>query len=150
VLKRYWEDFRPGDTWQFGTHTFTREEIIAFARQFDPQLFHVDEDGARASIFGGLIASGWHTVSVCFRLAVDGLIGETASMGSPGLDELRWLQPVRPGDTIGARAEVVDSRPSQSKPDRGSVRMRYEATNQRGDVVLRWTGIGIFARRPTT
>src|SRR5688572_4702411 len=148
--KHYWEDFHPGDAWQFGSHTFTRDEMLTFARQYDPQPFHIDEEAARRSIYGGLIASGWQTVSVCFRLAVEGLIGDTASMGSPGLDELRWLKPVRPGDTISARAEVLESRPSQSKPDRGSVRMRYEATNQRGEVVLSWTGIGIFARRSAT
>jgi acyl dehydratase len=147
---QYWEDFRPGDTWQFGSHTFTREEILTFARQYDPQPFHVDEEAARRSIYGGLIASGWQTASVCFRLAVDGLIGEVASLGSPGVDELRWLRPVRPGDTISARAEVLDARPSQSKPDRGIVRLRYEATNQHGEVVLSMTGVGLFARRPTT
>jgi acyl dehydratase len=147
--KYYWEDFRVGDTQQFGSHTFTRDEIVEFARRYDPQFFHVDEAAAGDSIYGGLIASGWQTAAVCFRLAVEGIIGDTASMGSPGIDELRWLKPVRPGDTITARFEVVDARPSQSKPDRGSVSVRYEAVNQRGEVVLTMTGVGIFARRPT-
>jgi acyl dehydratase len=148
MSKRYWEDFRAGDTWQFGSHRFTREEIVTFARQYDPQPFHTDEAAARESIYGGLIASGWQTASTCFRLAVDGLIGGVASMGSPGVDELRWLRPVRPGDSITVRAEVLETHPSQSKSDRGTVRLRYEATNQRGEVVLTMTGVGIFGRRP--
>lgn len=144
----YLEDFKPGDTFEFGRHTFTREEIVAFARQYDPQPFHVDEEAARRSIYGGLIASGWQTVGVTFRLAVEGLIGRVASMGSPGVDEIRWLRPVRPGDTITARAEVLEVRPSASKPDRGVIRIRYEALNQRGETVLTMVGLGLFARRP--
>ncbi len=144
----YLEDFKPGQVREFGHHTFTREEIIAFARQYDPQPFHVDEEAARRSIYGGLIASGWQTAAVSFRLVVDGLIGDVASMGSPGLDELRWLRPVRPGDTISVRTEVLEVRPSRSKPDRGVVRVRYETLNQRGETVLTWIGMGLFARRP--
>ena len=144
----YLEDFKPGDTFEFGRHTFTREEIVAFARQYDPQPFHVDEEAARRSIYGGLIASGWQTVGVTFRLAVEGLIGRVASMGSPGVDEIRWLRPVRPGDTITARAEVLEVRPSASKPDRGVIRIRYEALNQRGETVLTMVGLGLFGRRP--
>jgi acyl dehydratase len=144
----YLEDFKPGDAFAFGRHTFTREEIIAFARQYDPQPFHVDEDAARRSIYGGLIASGWQTVGVTFRLAVEALIGRVASMGSPGVDEVRWLRPVRPGDTITARAEVLEVRPSASKPDRGIVRMRYETANQRGEAVLTMVGVQLVGRRP--
>jgi len=129
----YLEDFKAGDTYRFGSHTFTRDEIITFACQYDPQPFHTDEAAATRSIYGGLIASGWQTVGVTFRLAVEGLIHRVASMGSPGVDEVRWLTPVRPGDTITASGEVIDVRPSASKPDRGIVRMRYEAVNQRGE-----------------
>jgi len=145
----YLEDFKPGQTFTFpGSHTFTREEILAFARQYDPQPFHLDEEAGKRSIYGGLIASGWQTVGVTFRLAVEGLIGNVASMGSPGVDEVRWLKPVRPGDTITASMEVLELRPSRSKPDRGLVRVRYAATNQRGETVLTMVGMGLFARRP--
>jgi acyl dehydratase len=143
----YLEDFQPGDAFEFGRHTFTREEIVAFARQYDPQPFHVDEEAARRSIYGGLIASGWQTVGVTFRLAVEGLIGRVASLGSPGVDEVRWLRPVRPGDTITARAEVLAVRPSASKPDRGIVRMRYESVNARGETVLTMVGVQLVGRR---
>jgi acyl dehydratase len=145
----YLDDFKPGDALEFpGSHTFTRDEIVAFARQYDPQPFHLDEEAAKRSIYGGLIASGWQTVGVTFRLAVEGLIGRTASMGSPGVDEIRWLRPVRPGDTVRVRAEVLEVRPSQSRPDRGIIRVRYETTNQRGETVLTMVGMGLFARRP--
>jgi acyl dehydratase len=143
----YFEDFEVGEVHQFGSFTFTRDAIVAFARQYDPQPFHLDDEAARASIYGGLIASGWQTGAVCFRLAVDGLIGRAASLGSPGIDDLRWLKPVRPGDTITGRAEVVEVRASRSKPDRGSVRLRYEAFNQRGEQVFSMTSVGLFARR---
>jgi acyl dehydratase len=145
----YLEDFEPGDTFELpGTHTVTRDEIVAFARQYDPQPFHLDEEAAKHSIYGGLIASGWQTVGVTFRLAVEGIIGRTASMGSPGVDEVRWLEPVRPGDTLRVRGEVLEVRPSRSKPDRGLVRVRYETINQRGTTVLTMVGMGLFARRP--
>ena len=144
----YLEDFKAGDTYRFGSHTFTREEIITFGRQYDPQPFHVDEAAAARSIYGGLIASGWQTIGVTFRLAVEGLIHRVASMGSPGVDEVRWLKPVRPGDTITASAEVLEVRPSASKSDRGVVRVRYQAVNQRGEPVLTMVGAGLFARRP--
>jgi acyl dehydratase len=145
--RRYFEDFEVGAIHELGAHTFTREEIVGFARQYDPQPFHLDDEAARASIYGGLIASGWQTGSICFRLAVDGLIGEAASLGSPGIDELRWLAPIRPGDTITARAEILEARPSRSKPDRGIVRIRYDAHNQRGEHVFSMIGPGLFLRR---
>lgn len=148
IPQLYFEDFRVGDVHQFGSRTLTREAIVAFAREYDPQPFHIDEEAARDTIYGGLIASGWQTASLCFRLAVDALIGRAASLGSPGIDELRWLRPVRPGDSISARAEVLETRPSQSKPDRGLVRMRYEAYNQRGEPVFTMTGLALLARDP--
>ena len=145
----YWEDLRVGDSRQLGSHTFTREEIIDFARQFDPQPFHLDDEAARHSPFGQLVASGWHTTAICMRLVVDGFGAEgMASMGSPGVDEIRWLRPVRPGDTISLRTELIELTPSRSKPDRGSVRIRYELRNQHGELVMTMIGIGIFGRRP--
>jgi acyl dehydratase len=145
----YLEDFTPGDRIELpGTHTFARDEMLAFARQYDPQPFHIDEDAAKRSIYGGIIASGWQTVAVCFRLAVDGLIHRVASMGSPGVDEIRWLKPVREGDTLGVALEVLEMRPSQTRQDRGIVRVRYEARNQLGEVVMTMVGMGLFARRP--
>jgi acyl dehydratase len=145
----YLDDVEPGDTHEFsGRYTFTRDAMVDFARQYDPQPFHLDEEAATTSIYGGLIASGWQTVGVTFRLAVEGLIGRTASMGSPGVDEVRWLKPVRPGDTVQVRGVVLEVRPSQSKPDRGLMRMRYETSNQRGELVLTMVGMGLFARRP--
>ncbi len=145
----YFEDFTPGDRIELpGRYTFTREEMLAFARQYDPQPFHVDEEAARRSIYGGLIASGWLTVSVCFRLAVDGLIHRVASMGSPGVDEIRWLKPVREGDTLAVALEVLEGRPSQSRPDRGIIHTRYEVRNQRDELVMTMRGMGMFGRRP--
>jgi acyl dehydratase len=145
---RYFEDFKPGEVLELGRHTITREEIIAFARQFDPQVFHVDEEGARQTIFGGLIASGWHTGSLCMRLFCDGVIRDTASLGSPGIDEMRWLKPVRPGDTLSLRMTVAECVPSRSKPDRGIVRTALELSNQRGEVVVTIRGMNLLRRRP--
>jgi len=142
----HFEDFKAGDVHQLGSRTITREEMLAFARAFDPQPFHIDEEAARTSIYGGLIASGWHTASLCFRLAVDSLIGHAASLGAPGVEEVRWLKPVRPGDTLHVRAEVLETRPSRSKPDRGAVHIRYDAFNQRDEHVFSMHGWGLFAR----
>ena len=125
-----------------------REEIIAFAQQFDPQPFHIDDEAARRSIFGGIIASGWHTASISHRLFVEGLLRTSVSMGSPGLDELRWLLPVRPGDALSVRVEVLSTTPSRSKPDRGAIKFRFEVRNQKGEVVMTETATALFARRP--
>jgi acyl dehydratase len=145
----YFEDFEPGHRMELpGRYTFDRGEMLAFARQFDPQPFHLDEEAAGRSIYGGLIASGFHTVSACFKLAVDGLIHRVASMGSPGVDEIRWLMPVRAGDTIAVTLEVVSVRPSQSRPDRGIVDTRYEVRNQRDELVMTMRAMGMFRRRP--
>jgi acyl dehydratase len=147
----YFEDFQPGDRMELpGRYTFAHDEMLAFARQYDPQLFHLDEEAASHSIYGGLIASGWQTVAACFKLAVDGLIRRVASMGSPGVDEIRWLKPVRAGDTIRVTLEVLEVRPSQSRPDRGIVDTRYEVRNQREELVMTMRAMGMFARRPAT
>lgn len=146
--KIYLDDFHDGQIIDLGSCTVSREEIIAFASQYDPQPFHTDEEAAKESIYGGLIASGWHTVALFMRLLVDGLLSRAASMGSPGVDEVRWLKPVRPGDTLRARGVVLAVVPSRSKPDRGILRTSYEMFNQSGEQVLSIKGIGMFARRP--
>ncbi|MCY1043403.1 MaoC family dehydratase [Corallococcus sp. bb12-1] len=145
---RYFDDFPIGEIVELGPYVVTREEILAFAHQFDPQPFHVDEDAARQSIFGGIIASGWHTASICHKLLVRDLLSTSASMGSPGLDELRWKKPVRPGDSLKVRVETLEARPSASKPDRGAIKFRFEVVNQQGDVVMTEIANALFARRP--
>jgi len=143
----YWEDFQPGDTLEIGSHTFIEEEIIAFARQFDPQSFHTDPQAAKNSFFGGLIASGWHTCAIAMRLMVDKYIARSASLGSPGLDNIRWLAPVRAGDTITYRRKITAARASESKPGVGLVHTRWQALNQRGETVMTMEGWGMFRRR---
>jgi acyl dehydratase len=145
--KKHLEDFKVGETFELGSVHVTREEILEFARRYDPQPFHVDEEAARRSIYGGLIASGWHTASMLMRLLVDGMAG-AASMGSPGADEIRWLKPVRPGDTLTARGQILDVVPSRSKPDRGHIRAAYEVFNQGGEKVMTMITRGIYTRRP--
>ncbi len=145
---RYWEDFAVGDAFALGSVTVTRDEIVEFATRFDPQPFHVHEAAAATSSFGGLIASGWHTAALCMRLYADGLLADSASMGSPGVDELRWTAPVRPGDTISLTVTVTATRPSATAPGRGTVVSDWEAVDQHGTVVLRMTGRGLFGRRP--
>jgi acyl dehydratase len=147
-MPRYLEDFHHGDVIELGEFSLAKDEIIAFAKRFDPQPFHVDEEAAKQTHFGGLIASGWHTVSALMRLMVDGYIKTTVSLGSPGIDEIRWLKPVRPGDVLRARGIVLEVVPSRSKPDRGHTRIRYEVENQKGETVMTMVGRGIFARRP--
>ena len=147
---RYWyfEDFQVGQELRLGGRTVTEEEIIAFARQFDPQPFHVDHDAAAASIFKGVIASGWHTCSMMMRMVVDGLLSHSSSMGSPGLDSIRWLKPVRAGDTLSVAYITKEVRPSASKPDRGVVVSVWQASNQHGEIVATVEGMGMFGRRP--
>ena len=144
----YWEDFIPGETVEIGRHTFGEQEMIEFARQFDPQPFHTDPDAAQHSFFGGLIASGWHTCAIAMRLMVEYYIAQSASAGSPGVENIRWPAPVRPGDTITYRRVILESRPSKSKPDLGLLRSRTEASNQRGEIVMTMEGWGLFRRRP--
>jgi len=144
----YWEDFPVGDTMEMGSYTFTEAEIIAFARQYDPQPFHIDPQAAKNSFFKGLIASGWHTCAVAMRLMVDKYVARSASLGSPGLDNIRWVAPVRAGDTISYRRTTTAARPSESKPGVGLVHSRWEATNQRGETVMTMEGWGMFRQRP--
>lgn len=145
---RYWDDMKAGDVVELGSRTMEKERMLSFAREFDPQPFHTDESAAKASIWGGIIASGWHTGSVLMRLFYEGFLKDTASLGSPGIDELRWLKPVRPGDTLSARLTVTEATPSRSKPDRGIIRSVMEMRNQHGEVVMTTSGVNFFLRRP--
>jgi acyl dehydratase len=144
---RFFEDLVVGERRRIGSYVMVKEEMVAFAKQFDPQPFHTDEEAAKASWFGGLVASGWHTASIAMRIMVVGFIGDFASMGSPGVDELRWLKPVRPGDTLTLDTELIEAQPSKSKNDRGYVRLLHEMTNQHGEKVMSMIGRGIVARR---
>lgn len=144
---RYFEDFPEGLEVDLGEITFSEDEIVHFARQFDPQPMHLDPDAARGSIYGGLIASGWHTVGAYMRLLVEALVADSASVGSPGIDYLRWLKPVRPGDTLRGHFLVLEARESNSRPDWGIVRSRGEMTNQHGEVVMRLEAANFFTRR---
>lgn len=147
-MVRYLEDFTPGETIEIGSTVITEEAIIAFAREFDPQPFHIDPARAAESVYGGLIASGWHTMGLFMRLAVDGLLNDTSSMGSPGVDQIRWLKPVRPGDTLRARMIINEITPSRSRADRGTLRSRGELFNGREELAMTVEIIAIFGRRP--
>jgi acyl dehydratase len=144
---KYWEDFAVGERAELGRHTFTEEEIVAFGRQYDPQPFHIDPEKARDTPFGGLIASGWQTCAIGMRLMVEGYIRNTVSLGSPGIDSIRWLKPVRPGDTITYTRVVTESRASMSRKAVGLVKHRWEAVNQHGEMVLTMEGWGMFGRK---
>jgi acyl dehydratase len=150
LARRYFEDFPEGTTIDLGTATVSAEEIVAFARQFDPQPFHLDEARGRQSIYGGLIASGWHTMGLFMRLYVDQVLAHSSSMGSPGVDQIRWLKPVRPGDTLRCVWTVLSATPSRSKPDRGAIRSKAEIFNQRDELVAAMEAVNIFGRRPAS
>jgi len=145
---RYFEDFPPGWSLDYGDRLVTKDEIIAFARRFDPQPMHLDEEAAKHTLLGGLAASGLHTNSILMRLNVDHILHDSASLGSPGIREFRWLKPVRPGDRLSARATVIEARPSQSRPEMGLVTMRFEMRRQDGDLVLTMEGTLMLGRRP--
>lgn len=143
----HWEDFVVGSVFECDGMTVGRDEIVDFARRFDPQPFHLDDAAAEATHFGGLIASGWHTASLAMRMICDTYLHRAASQGSPGIDRLRWTAPVRPGDTLRLRMTVLGSRPMRSKPGIGLVESRWEVFNQRGERVLDMSGWGMFGRR---
>ena len=147
-LKWYFEDFEIGKAIEVGSRTVSEEEILDFATKFDPQPFHVDREAAAKSIYGGIIASGWHTCGVMMRLMVDGFLREAASLGSPGIDEIRWIKPVRGGDTLHVTTTALEARPSSSKPDRGIIVTLWQAKNQHGELVATVKGMGLFQRRP--
>lgn len=148
MSRLYFEDFHPGQVIELGTRTVTEAEILDFARQFDPQPFHVDRDAAAASHFGGIVASGWHTCSLLMRQIVDELLSRSVSHGSPGVDEIRWLKPVRPGDTLRMSMRVTEAIPSKSRPDRGVLKCEYQGVNQHGEAVVTMKTLGMFGRRP--
>ncbi|WP_049926990.1 MaoC family dehydratase [Halopiger goleimassiliensis] len=144
---RYYEDIEIGETSESGEYEVTKDEILEFAERYDPQPFHTDEEAAADSAFGELVASGWHTSSICMRLLVDGILDDQASMGARGVDELRWHRPVTPGDRLTVRTEVLDKRVSESDPTRGHVRSRLEGYNQDDDLVISWISLGMIERR---
>lgn len=143
----YWEDLQPGSERDLGTISPTREEIIAFATQFDPQPFHLNDDAAKASVFGGLCASGWHTCAMAMRLMVTQFLQMSASLGSPGLENIQWKTPVFPNDTLHLQHTILETRPMRSKPDVGLVRTAWDMHNQHGASVLHMEGWGMFRRR---
>ncbi|MDB5861684.1 MAG: hypothetical protein JWQ76_5373 [Ramlibacter sp.] len=143
----YWEDLQPGSVRELGTTSVTADEVKEFAGKYDPQPFHLDEEAGRASLFGGLCASGWQTAALAMRLTVDSMLQHSASRGSPGLESLRWLKPVFPGDQLSLRHTILESRPLRKRPDTGLVRSRWEMFNQDGAKVLEMEGYGMFGRR---
>ena len=145
---RWFEDIKEGETREFGDYLMTEAEIVEFATKYDPQSFHTDPAAAKSSFFGGLIASGWHTAAAMMRMTVDHAISAKAALGSPGIDELRWLKPVRPGDRLRLRSTVVKTVRSRSKPDRGTIHTFTEVLNQKNEVVMTLKGLGMFRCRP--
>lgn len=144
---RYFEDYLPGTQVRLGAEEVTEADILRFAREFDPQSIHTDVEAAAAGPFGGLIASGWHTAAVMMRVFATSFLNQAASLASPGVDELRWLRPVRPGDVLSAQFTVLEARPSRSKPDRGIVRTRIEMINADDESVLTMIAMNIIRRR---
>ncbi|HXW40908.1 MAG TPA: MaoC family dehydratase [Xanthobacteraceae bacterium] len=145
---RYLEDFAVGQTFKTGRHRIDKAQIFAFARQFDPQPFHIDEEAARNSPFGGLVASGWHSAAITMRLLIEGEFKPAGGILGVGFEELSWPRPVRPGDELHASSEVLEVRPSKSKPDRGMIRVRTTTFNQNEEAVLVFTGNLLVPRRP--
>jgi len=146
-MVRYFEDITAGETHHLGSYNAEQRELIDFARRYDPQHIHVDPEVAQKTIYGGLIASGWHTAGSCMALLVAGFLSETATLGSFGLEELRWRTPVRPGDTVTAEAEVLETRASDSRDDRGYVTIDVRAENEDGEEVVYWRSTNIFLTR---
>ena len=147
IDERYFEDYISGAAYEFGSIAVEEAEIISFSKRFDPQPFHTDPAAAAESVYGGLIASGWHTAGLMMRLFADHYLSHVASLGSPGVDELRWLEPVRPGDTLSIHLTVTDARQSRSKPDRGILHTYCETLNQRGQVVMTMKAVNLLACR---
>jgi len=146
-FKYYWEDFPVGAVREFGGKTLSRDDIVRFAREYDPQPFHVDEEAAKRSVFCGLIASGWQTCALAMRMMCDAYLLDAASAGSPGVENIRWILPVHPGDTLRVRLTVLEARVLQSKPRIGLVRNKWEMFNQKDEQVMHMEGYGMFLRR---
>ena len=136
-----------GSVYEFGSIAVAEDEVMDFGRRYDPQPFHTDPEQASETIHGGLIASGWHTGSLAMRMLVDHFVSKVASIGSPGIDEVRWFKPVRPGDELGIRITILDTRRSKSRPDRGLVNAFIEVMNQHREVVMSWKGLGFYLCR---
>jgi acyl dehydratase len=147
---RWFEDYEPGSVHEFGSIRVEEDEVLAFGRRFDPQPFHTDPAAAAETEYGGLIASGWHTAGLMMRLYSDHYLSKVATLVSPGVDDLRWLQPVRPGDELSLRVTVAEARRLRSKPDRGLVRSDVEVLNQRGEVVMTLSALNFFLCRDAT
>jgi acyl dehydratase len=147
IEERYFEDYVPGSVYEFGSVKVEEQEIIEFAKKYDPQVFHMDPEGAKKTRFGGLIASGWHTAAIAMRMLVDHFISRVASMGSPGADKMRWLIPVRPGDELSMRVTILKARPSRSNPEQGIIELFVEVINQKDEVVMTRTAISLMRRR---
>jgi acyl dehydratase len=147
VENRYFEDYEPGTVHEFGTITVAEADIIGFGRRFDPQVFHTDPQAAKQTVYGGLIASGWHTASLMMRLFVDHYLSGIASLGSPGVDEMRWTKPVRPGDILSLRVTVSETKRSRTKPDRGVLFSFIEVFNQNHDVVMSMKAVNLLLCR---
>ena len=146
-IRWYWEDFPVGNVREFGAMPVTREAILAFASQFDPQPFHMNDAAAAASLFGKLSASGWHTCAMAMRMMCDDYLLDSSSLGSPGIDSLRWTQPVHPGDTLSVRLTTLEARPMASRPTVGLVLSEWGVLNQHRELVLTMQGWGMFGRR---
>jgi acyl dehydratase len=144
---KYFEDVRVGDVMRFGRYEVTKEEIVEYARQFDPQPFHLDEEAAKASRFGGLIASGWHTGAMFIRMVAEHMTPVHATAGAMGFDDLKWLRPVRPGDVLSVESEIREKTESRSRPDRGTVKIESRVINQRGEVAMSLVSLVIYLRR---
>ena len=145
---RYFDDFRIGEKIDLGRYPVTEAEILAFARQYDPQPMHIDRDFAARTAFGGLIASGWHSCAMFMRLQVDGMLKQSSAIASPGVDGIRWLRPVRAGDVLRAEAEVIEITPSRHRPDRGLVKHDCKVFNQKDELVMTLRTLAFFARKP--
>jgi len=145
---QYFEDFRVGQVIELGSRAVGEAEIIDFASRWDPQYFHTDPIAARRSVWGGLVASGWHTTAIFMRMVVDGHLSDTASIASPGVDEIRWLKPVRPGDRLTGRLTFIAATPSKSGAHRGTFKQLGELFNQHGELVMTLRAISIIGRRP--
>jgi acyl dehydratase len=147
IEDRYLEDYVPGSIHEFGSISVDQDEVISFAKRYDPQVFHTDPEAAKRTIFGGLIASGWQTAGLMMRLYADHYLSKVASLSSPGVDELRWKLPVRPGDELSIRVTVLEARRSTSKPDRGVVRSLIEVLNQNNEIVMSMSAVNLLLCR---
>ena len=147
MSKRHWEDFKPGTVAIYGPRLVTREEIVAFAAEFDPQPMHLDETAAGATLLGGLAASGWHSCCILMRMIADGFINDSNSMGAPGVDEVRWLKPLRPGTNVRVRTTVLETRASDSRPEIGFAKCLFELIDEQDTVLTTMTSPLMIRRR---